>query len=87
MEAEVTTRKVHRSLGVSGLRYTLKIYSTEDRKLCSLCFEAGSKISEGASERRNPGPKTPKSNGSFRKFGVPYFGDLTIRILLFRVLY
>ena len=25
--------------------------------------------------------------GSFRKFGVPYFGVLIIRILLFRVLY
>ena len=25
--------------------------------------------------------------GSFRKFGVPYFGVLKIRILLFRVLY
>ena len=35
--------------------------------------------------------KTPKVNptsyGSFRKLGVPYFGVLTIRILLFRVLY
>ena len=25
--------------------------------------------------------------GSFRKLGVPYFGALTTRILLFRVLY
>ena len=25
--------------------------------------------------------------GSFRKFGLPYFGVLIIRILLFRVLY
>ena len=25
--------------------------------------------------------------GTFRKFGVPYFGVLLIRILLFRVLY
>ena len=27
------------------------------------------------------------SSGSFRKLGVSYFGVLTIRILLFRVLY
>ena len=26
-------------------------------------------------------------NGSFRKLGVPYLGVLTIRILLFRLLY
>ena len=26
-------------------------------------------------------------NGSFRKLGVPYFGVLTIRILLLRVFY
>ena len=26
-------------------------------------------------------------NGSFRKLGVPYFGVLVIRILIFRVLY
>ena len=31
-------------------------------------------------------PRSP-SHGSFRKFGVPYFGVLIIRILLFRVLY
>ena len=29
----------------------------------------------------------PVLNGSFRKYGVPYFGVLIIRILLFRVLY
>ena len=28
-----------------------------------------------------------RTNGSFRKLGVPYFGVLIIRILLFRVLY
>ena len=27
------------------------------------------------------------TRGSFRKFGVPYFGVLIIRFLLFRVLY
>ena len=29
----------------------------------------------------------PRSHGSFQKLGVPYFGALIIRILLFRVLY
>ena len=33
-------------------------------------------------------PKGPMQlYGSFRKFGVPYFGVLIIRILLFRVVY
>ena len=29
----------------------------------------------------------PVENGIFRNLGVPYFGVLTMRILLFRVLY
>ena len=32
-----------------------------------------------------PRPNTQGQNGSFRKLGVPYFGILPIRILLFRV--
>ena len=36
---------------------------------------------------KNPEPSDPSLNGSFRKLGVPYFGVLIIRILLFRVLY
>ena len=33
------------------------------------------------------GPPGVKLTGSFRKLGVPYYGVLIIRILLFRVLY
>ena len=32
-------------------------------------------------------PINPRRDGSFGKLGVPYFGVLIIRILLFRVLY
>ena len=39
------------------------------------------------SELRAGNAVTPTQNGSFRKLGVPYFGVLIIRILLFRVLY
>ena len=35
--------------------------------------------------KENPGSEGVY--GSFRKFGIPYFGVLIIRILLFRVLY
>ena len=31
--------------------------------------------------------KCPTVSGSFRKYWVPYFGVLIIRILLFRILY
>ena len=35
----------------------------------------------------NADHRPPNPSGSFRKLGVPYFGVLIIRILLFRVLY
>ena len=45
---------------------------------------------EMARDIQTPGaydPLTQQQYGSFRKLGVPYFGVLIIRILLFRVLY
>ena len=47
-----------------------------------LCGAAGA----GGTTLGGP-PVTVGSYGSFRKFGLPYFGVLIIRILLFRVLY
>ena len=43
-----------------------------------MSFEWGEKRLQGF-------PRVP--DGSFRKLGVPYFGVLIIKILLFRVLY
>ena len=76
----LVSRPVHLRVARAPLGFVVRLYS--GREVPRDCWHIQSQVGRSRQNMRDvPGP------GSFLKLGVPYIGVLTIRVLLFRVLY